>query len=75
MMNMPLPSQQAITTRLEVPADHLTYRAPGLSPEHKYSFRLSAATLVGEGETTHTVVATTSQNGEAWYNIFFLILP
>ena len=68
---------QAIDTRLELPPDRLTYRAKGLTPSHKYSFRVSAATLVGDGDTTRTVTASTVDRGkcgQSWSQVHVLSL-
>lgn len=60
-------------TKLELPPDKLTYRAESLTRNHKYSFRVGAATLVGDGETTHSVTATTVDNGKSNYTSYLHI--
>ena len=50
---------QAMEKKIEIPPDQLSYSATGLTRNHKYSFRVGASTMVGDGETTHSVTAAT----------------
>ena len=51
-------------TRLDLQAHHLSYKVVGLELHHKYEFKVSASTIVGEGEITQTVAATPVQKGK-----------